>query len=545
MKTKKIIFLLIILITFLLDSCVTSNTGSIEAIGTLSEQPDWITKMPLEDDYFYGIGLGDNLAEAKQRAIIDVGQQFSIQVKSVLLEQVKEKEDKIETIITKIDEQITSQVVYGAKFIDQYQDKDGIYWILVKAPLSCMLDITEGFLLSYKLDLKQSKDDMDLILNSIEKTVDEKIFTKIPWTPVVPDGSIKINGNIDDWASIPVYFKGKVGDAQAIGTDLDYIKAAMDSEKAYFLLVCADSKWDPEVQFEINFDYAEGQLDSDPTLHDGRTDIHTNITREYANFWKDSPESSQPYDPGVLKRLRGNIFEFSVPLNQYNGTWFNILYSNIWLGDNNLPKDMNEVKYEDTWINEGAIPRVFSGSYGILLNLVEAEHIIVESKIGYKIETKKIQIDGIGIDWGEVRPVYLSQIWKDGNESKLIKSIYVAKDNEFLYLRMDVINDKPAEDETVFAFHLQNGDSWSKGDLELGYRVWENNWKTQFNRYLGNDEWEFGFSTSSSFGASGQVIELKLPLSWIINKKGFKIRPYIHDDNIGDRDSLDEIQLFF
>jgi curli biogenesis system outer membrane secretion channel CsgG len=122
--------------------------------------------------------------------------------------------------------------------------------------------------------------------------------------------------------------------------------------------------------------------------------------------------------------------------------------------------------------------------------------------------------------------------------------IYVARDDEYLYLRMDVLNDKPEKDETVYAFHVQNGDRWSKGDLELGYRVWDNIWRTQFNRALSDREWE-GVTVPSSFGASGKIVEIKFPLLWITNNKELKIKPYIHIDDRGDTDSLDEILIFF
>ncbi len=88
------------------------------------------------------------------------------------------------------------------------------------------------------------------------------------------------------------------------------------------------------------------------------------------------------------------------------------------------------------------------------------------------------------------------------------------------------------------------GETGAKDDLELGYRVMKNNGHIQFNKFLSTRDWD-SISVPSSFCASEKIIELKYPLSWIINKKELIIGPYIHIDDIGDTDSLDEFLLFF
>ena len=186
----------------------------------------------------------------------------------------------------------------------------------------------------------------------------------------------------------------------------------------------------------------------------------------------------------------------------------------------------------------------FSNSTPFNSNTKEAEPIIVGSKIGYKIPEKKITIDGLSRDWSNINPVYLNHSRKEGDESKLIKAVYVARDDEYLYLRMDVINDNPAKDETVYAFNVKDGELGAKDDLELGYRVMRNNGHIQFNKFLSARDWE-GISVPSSFGASGKIIELKYPLTWIVNKNELILGPYIHIDELGDTDSLDEFSLFF
>ncbi len=140
MKTK-ILTILLIIYSFVScasdNSAVTNETQDFfdDAVSTVNvafniDQPLWLADMPFDENYYYGIGISENLDSAKERSIVDIGQQFSSQVKSVLLENVEEQNNQINSIITSIDKQLTNQVVYGAKFINQYQDKEGNYWIL-------------------------------------------------------------------------------------------------------------------------------------------------------------------------------------------------------------------------------------------------------------------------------------------------------------------------------------------------------------------------------------------------------------------------------
>jgi len=177
-------------------------------------------------------------------------------------------------------------------------------------------------------------------------------------------------------------------------------------------------------------------------------------------------------------------------------------------------------------------------------NLTEAEPVIVGSKIGYIIIDKKIIIDGKGRDWSNINPVYLNHSRKEGDESKLIKAIYVAKDDEYLYLRMDVINDKPLEDGIVYVIKVLGGVDGAKDDLDLGYRIGKNNSNPEFNRYLSDENIE-GINIPASFGAAKEIIEVKYPLIWIENKEEVIIRPYIFSDEVGQTDILDELSLFF
>lgn len=61
----------------------------------------------------------------------------------------------------------------GAKFVDQYLDDRGEYWVLTRAPIDCVLDVAEGVLLSYRLEeeLEEAPGLIETVLEQIESRV--------------------------------------------------------------------------------------------------------------------------------------------------------------------------------------------------------------------------------------------------------------------------------------------------------------------------------------------------------------------------------------
>lgn len=476
-------FLALLCTAVLLMSCASTSTR--EASEKNHELPKWTKLPPREEGYFFGIGCDKDLNKAKQKAIVNVGQVISTKVASSVAVHTSSKENSYKSMVETVHTQLTDETVQGAKYVDQYQDTEGQYWVLARAPLDCILDVTEGVLLSYRMEMGQELESFEIMFEEIETEiyssidryhedsgsvygrttsipiqnaildtsesenfhqlaakfqpggytlsvkVEEKyreLFSRLvigydagrrslvpigmleteddspsliltvnpkspavgnpiwiraelknsssefPWidyvdldfnpflmklrqpdelidtephTYTVEDGSIDIDGKLEDWMNIPVYYQDEIGDARHKGTDLSYIKAAMDSDRAYFLLVSAEEKWGADITFEINFDYIPGMQYQSSRI-DSITDIHTNIRRTEVNFWEKSLDST-PYDPGVRQRTRGNVFEFSVPLRRYECEWFNIYYANIWIRDDSSPSDKNILDYAKKW----------------------------------------------------------------------------------------------------------------------------------------------------------------------------------------------------
>jgi hypothetical protein len=147
-------------------SCMTPDT----TVMAEPEYPDWFYAPPGGEGVFFGIGSGDELPGAQQSAIVDIGQQFSTTVQSVLTSKLDQDHDDV----SHISNHVTAYQVTGARIIDQFQDTRGRYWVLAQAPLDCMLDITEGVLISYKLEYRQEAEDVLQLIEKLEQETVEK-----------------------------------------------------------------------------------------------------------------------------------------------------------------------------------------------------------------------------------------------------------------------------------------------------------------------------------------------------------------------------------
>lgn len=78
-----------------------------------------------------------------------------------------ERRGETRDIVSEILGQITDQVVYGAKFVEQFEDARDTHWVLTRAPLDCVLDATESVLLSYRLEIEALGPDIDTVIANI------------------------------------------------------------------------------------------------------------------------------------------------------------------------------------------------------------------------------------------------------------------------------------------------------------------------------------------------------------------------------------------
>jgi LmbE family N-acetylglucosaminyl deacetylase len=114
----------------------------------------------------------------------------------------------------------------------------------------------------------------------------------------VPDGSIQIDGYVDDWGRAPVSVRDPEGDSLPVEVggagDIGTVRVARDSRRLYFLLTTRKAV-SPAVAYEFAWH----------ALPDTGSGTGTAVLR-----------IGRPLPPGVAARRRGNVWEVSVPRPQ-------------------------------------------------------------------------------------------------------------------------------------------------------------------------------------------------------------------------------------
>jgi len=226
----------VLIFVFILAGCRTNIQDP--PYSEILDIPAWLKFPPQEEGYYFGIGEDSDLSEARAKSIINIGQQFSVHVISTLYEKNIINADKVETIVTSINEEITDQEVVGAKYYDQYLDGKGNYWVLTRAPLNCILDVTESVLLSYRLELKQDVPVINELIRNVESSIARTngSYYREPHKPgeliIVENGRISIDGKPEDW-DFEAFAIGSENESIRDYRDITAVFLAEDEEYLY------------------------------------------------------------------------------------------------------------------------------------------------------------------------------------------------------------------------------------------------------------------------------------------------------------------------
>ena len=163
-----ILFILLVFCSFYTGCSSTSNGGTEPAEG-----PYWIMTPPVSQDSIYGIGCGSSEKEAKELAMVNAAQQFSCHVKSVMVAREGEGLGEEGSVMQTFDRQITDYTLTGAKYVEKYVDDKHQTWVLVEAPLNCLLDGTESILISHILATLPAEDEASIPAAQVQETEEE------------------------------------------------------------------------------------------------------------------------------------------------------------------------------------------------------------------------------------------------------------------------------------------------------------------------------------------------------------------------------------
>jgi hypothetical protein len=169
----------------------------------------------------------------------------------------------------------------------------------------------------------------------------------------------------------------------------------------------------------------------------------------------------------------------------------------------------------------------------------------------FPIPTANIKINGSPDDWRRIEPVF-----KDprNDESTAdfpgtdLRAFYLAKDNQYLYLAMDLYDGPPQRNlDTWYFFVAQQQPSKVdiRGDMDAAVKSSEGNWSvwTSERGDGGRPVKEPQYYPSNFVASSSNFIEWKVPLEAMGNLNGRFVRVYIHVMIQGAKQNVSEEKL--
>ena len=144
------------------------------------------------------------------------------------------------------------------------------------------------------------------------------------------------------------------------------------------------------------------------------------------------------------------------------------------------------------------------------------------------VPTKTVIIDGNPDDWSGINALVTDAQGDDSSSytGDDIKALYIAKDSNNLYLRMDLwdnantnFGNGPSPNEGVYQIILHNDGPYNKMQLGIGYDYYFSRWSLGYNGSSSNVPQ--GLEGPDYVGVKGGVIELKIPLTMIGNPSNY------------------------
>ena len=153
------------------------------------------------------------------------------------------------------------------------------------------------------------------------------------------------------------------------------------------------------------------------------------------------------------------------------------------------------------------------------------------------IATRTITVDGLTTDWDGLAPIVTDS---QGDDSPSyngddIRALYLAKDSQYLYIRMDLwappnplFGNGPAPNDGAYYFEIEHNGNVNNGTLEFGlaYGVYPGEpfpgqWSLGYNG-SNRDTTPPGLVGPEFVGVNGTAMEIKVPLALIGNPTAFR-----------------------
>lgn len=167
-------------------------------------------------------------------------------------------------------------------------------------------------------------------------------------TPVVPNGTIVVDGDPSDWSGIAGSTNDPVGDNRSgspADYDIQYVYTAMDENYAY-VLVQTGGIIPADATLEIYINHKPGEAFSWLPY----ADMGMNHHPDSSSYW----DQNGGFQIQNTEVVRGNTLEVKIPLSELdNPSYFNVILTKIWVDHYSDTYDEWVFgPYMDFWIND-------------------------------------------------------------------------------------------------------------------------------------------------------------------------------------------------
>jgi hypothetical protein len=324
-------------------------------------------------------------------------------------------------------------------------------------------------------------------------------------------GIINLDGDPSDWSNLRPSFIDTSGDTLCgSNADIKRLYTYLDNYYAYVMLETYGTPINPDAVLEINFDYKSGQHLPNKFFDD----LHTNIIGTELFAWNDNDLDGnfEVYPINGYGIAWGEVLEVRIPISELENTsYLNPTFVNVW--DYDYPID-------DPPTGCDATP--------------------IEYLTNFNIPYETIVVDAQSGDWDTIEPILNDEqgdsTCSNGTD---IKTIYFAKDTNYLYWRIDTWSSNYSLDNGKgpgIVFYAVSESAEILGGVEASM-LGVNDRATIATRDQ-QSGWAV-FDSGPEYGLINQIAEGKIPLNLFTEYDFNRIIAWYHQGS--DSQTCDEV----
>ena len=370
----------------------------------------------------------------------------------------------------------------------------------------------------------------------------------------IPEATITVDGSAEDWAGIEPFVEDAVGDTQTGVPAVDLIQAyvAQDGEFLYWRMDVSGEYDNSELTEYVLRLYprdaergAEGHIELEVTMQDGR--VNPGLT-----VWT-ARDERVPVDVPTEYSAADQTLEMRIELAYFAGYSYDLVEVYTFRDDGDTSFQW---EWEDVARQETDFTYTGDGTWPERNDAADDGDSDGDDDTGDGVQAipeATITVDGSAEDWAGIEPFFVDESGDAaaGGPNVDITDVYIAKDDEWLYFRMEVADFVYDESgDTVYGLIAVKESGWDppEGNLELSGSILEGEVRPGFYRTHGDEgasePWD-AIAIPDSYGAIGTTLEMKVELFRFHEYLYTSLWPFTYREQEEDRVEDKQISLTY